>query len=46
MFVTFCVSHPDTSRDASEEQPEKVPDILMTLLTSNEDTSRYFAPKQ
>ena len=33
------VSHPETSRDASEEQPENMETVLLTPETSQFDTS-------
>ena len=39
MLVTFEVSRHARSREAREEQPENIPDVLVAFEVSNEDRS-------
>ena len=46
MSVALEVSQPETSREASEEQPENMPPMLVTDEASQPETSREASDEQ
>ena len=46
MFVTLEVSQPETSRDASDEQPKNMLSMFVALEVSQPETSREASLEQ